>query len=297
MQLQQKLLQFMQVNGLSQKTVAKAIGENQGALNQWLQGKYKGTSEKFDLAVQAYLEREMGKQAIKQLEQVLANTETTKRILFHAQAVHQSCDNGLLYGNAGMGKTTALRHYAKQNPDVILLEVTMTYSPSVVLKTIAKKVGVPVSGSLNDINEAILAKLSGSGRMIIVDEAENLSTRALEILRRLHDIAGVGLLLAGTKRLLVNLVGRHGELAQLHSRVGKTLALPEVVADDELTQIARLTLPSVSDTLLKEIVKHAQGSPRRLWKMMDNCDRYSKSHQEPINAEMVQVAKQSLLGG
>lgn len=296
MQLQQKLVQFMQVNGLSQKTVAKAIGENQGALNQWLQGKYQGNSDKFDLAVQAYLEREMGKQAVGSLEYVLANTETTKRILNFMSSVHATCDDGLLYGNAGMGKTTALRHYAKQHPDVILLEVMPTYTPAVVLKTIAKKIGVQTSGSLNDVNEAIVAKLSGSGRMIVVDEAENLSTRSLEILRRLHDIAGVGLLLAGTARLVVNLMGRHGELAQLYSRVGKTFQLPERVADDELAQIARVTLPNISVVLINEIVKCANGSPRRLWKMMENCDRWSKLHQEPINADMVQAVKQSLMG-
>lgn len=286
----------MQAHSLSQKNVAKAIGENQGGLNQWLQGKYTGNSDKFDLAVQAYLEREMGKLAISKLEEVLVKTETTKRILFHAQSVHESLDNGLLYGNAGVGKTTALKYYAQTHPDVILIEGMPTYTPAVVIKTIAKRVGVPIAGSLNDMNEAILERLIGSGRMIIVDEAENLSTRALEILRRLHDIAKVGLLLAGTPRLLVNLMGRHGELAQLHSRVGKTLQLPERVADEELVQIARVTLSDVSDVLIGEIVKCANGSPRRLWKMMDNCNRLSKQHQEPINADMVAAAKQYLLG-
>lgn len=295
MTLQDRLRQFMQNNQVSQGQVSKGADVSHTAISQWLQNKYVGNVDNIEHKIAAYLERELGKQTIDALERVLANTATTKRILNLLSSVHLACEDGLLYGNAGMGKTTALRYYAAQHPDVVLIEAMPTYTPAVVLKTIAKKIGVSVSGSLNDMNEAILAKLNDSGRMIIVDEAENLSTKSLEILRRLHDIAGVGLVLAGMPRLLSNLMGRHGELAQLHSRIGQTLDLPDRVADEELAEIGRVTLPQVSDTLLKNMVKRANGSPRRLWKIMYHCDRWSKQHSEPINADMVQAIDDMLL--
>lgn len=60
-----------------------------------------------------------------------------------------------------------------------------------------------------------MRELRDSGRLLMVDEAELLLYRALEVLRRLHDKAGIGIVLAGMPRLLINLKGRRGEFAQL----------------------------------------------------------------------------------
>lgn len=295
MTLQERLQQFMSEHHISQAQASKAIGMSGATVNLWMQGKYSGDNTMLEYKVQSYLEREQERLKLGKLEHVLVNTATTEKIMNFLSASHTTCENALLYGNAGMGKTTALRHYVKQHTGAILIEAMPTYTPAVVLKTIAKKIGVTVSGSLNDINEAILAKISQSGRLIIVDEAENLSTKSLEILRRLHDQAEVGLVLAGMPRLKANLMGRHGELAQLFSRVGYVLELPERVANDELAQIVRATLPSLEDNLLKDMVKRAEGSPRRLWKMMTIAYRASKTTGDPINADMLSELDQMLL--
>ena len=69
-----------------------------------------------------------------------------------------------------MGKTTALRHYAELHPDVELIDAMPTYTPAVLLTTIATKLRLLVSGSQNDLIEAILSLLSDSGRMFVFDE-------------------------------------------------------------------------------------------------------------------------------
>uniref|UniRef100_UPI00129A9791 AAA family ATPase n=1 Tax=Eikenella corrodens TaxID=539 RepID=UPI00129A9791 len=125
--------------------------------------------------------------------------------------------------------------------------------------------------------EAVIKKLQSSGRLLIVDEAENLSTRSLELLRRLHDLAGIGLVLVGTPRLLSNLKGRHGELEQLYSRVTLHWDLGDSVPREELDAIARATLPELADKakLRGKIIEKAGGSPRRLFKILSNMYRMS----------------------
>lgn len=295
MKLQQRLAQFMQVHNVSQNQVAKGIGKSAAAVNQWLQGKYAGDNDALEQLIGAYLSREQGRLAVSRLAKQWVETATAKRMIGLLAAAHRDRENALLYGQAGMGKTTALRHYADEHPDVVLIEAMPTYTPAVVLKTIAKKLSLPVSGSLNDINEAILSRLTDSGRMIVVDEAENLSTKSLEILRRLHDNAEVGLVLAGMPRLRSNLMGRHGELAQLFSRVGYVLELPESMADKELAQICQHTLPELSEVLSNKMVQRANGSPRRLWKMMTIADRTSKETGDAINADMLEQLDKMLL--
>lgn len=295
MTLQEQLEKLMSETGIQQSDVAKGIGQSDSMVSQWRKGVYKGDNAKVDEKIANFIQREQKKREIQDLEMVFCHTETAKRVLAFLETVHQSRGQGLFVGRAGMGKTTVLREYAHNHPDVILLEVAPTYTPAVILKTIAKKIGASGSGSLNDIYEAILEKLTGSGRMILVDEAENLSTRSLEILRRLRDQAKVGLLLAGTWRLKTNLIGRHGELEQLFSRVGCTFVLPERTADDELAQILRITLPSLGMELKQQIVKVAGGSLRRLENLMYYLDRASKQSNTAINHEMLQVVEKWLL--
>ena len=49
----------------------------------------------------------------------------------------------------------------------------------------------------------VVNKLNNSGRLLIIDEAENLPYRALEITRRIHDKTAVGVLLVGRNILLL----------------------------------------------------------------------------------------------
>ena len=55
--------------------------------------------------------------------------------------------------------------------------------------------------------------------MIIIDEAEHLPYKALELLRRIHDKAGVGVLLVGLPRLIHKIMEGRGEYQQLYSRI------------------------------------------------------------------------------
>lgn len=291
-----KLQAFMAEHGVSQTDVAKGIGKSAATVNQWLQGKYAGDTTAVNILVSGYLEREQAKRVLPKLEEVFVETDTANNIMFLLEAVRDTGELGVLYGGAGLGKTTCLREYAAQHPETILIETLMTHTPSALLKIIARTIGTPVSGSLNDINEAVIAKLSGSSRLIIVDEAENLSTRALEILRHLRDKAGVGLVLAGMPRLLGNLCGKRGELAQLFNRAGYTLPLGEKIPDEQLAQILKRHLPNVGADVQQAIVQEAHGIPRRLWKLMFHTDRICKVFKCEPSLEMVGRVKDMLIG-
>lgn len=291
-----KLLAFMNEHKVSQTDVAKGIGKSVAAVNQWLQGKYAGDTTAINILVSGYLEREQAKRVLPKLQEVFVPTSTATNIMNLLEAVRGTGELGVLYGGAGLGKTTALREYAAKNPDTVLIETLMTYTPSVLLKIIARSINTPVTGNLNDINEAIIARLSGSGRLIIVDEAENLSTRSLEILRHIRDKANVGLVLVGMPRLLVNLCGKRGELSQLFNRAGYTLPLGEKIPDEQLAQILKQHLPDVDNAVCEAILKEAHGVPRRLWKLMFHTDRICKAFKCQPSLEMVGKVKEMLIG-
>ncbi len=121
--------------------------------------------------------------------------------------------------------------------------------------------------------------------MILVDEAELLSTRSLEFIRRIHDLTGVGVVLAGMPRLLISLKGKNNELAQLYSRVSFALDLGNQLPESDLALLAENALGTAeyNETLLKA----AKGNARRLSKLMRGVVRTAEINGAEINAEMI----------
>jgi DNA transposition AAA+ family ATPase len=116
------------------------------------------------------------------------------------------------------GKTDAVKAYANDDPDVIPVEAAIGMTAKAMFSELAQRVGLDGEGSTNDLFVEVCRKLKGSDRMIIIDEAENLAYRTLEFVRRTYDMAKIGVLLVGTRRLITNLRGRRGQYAQLYSR-------------------------------------------------------------------------------
>ena len=144
-------------------------------------------------------------------------------------------------GDAGMGKTMIMRRYATENLSAVLIEADPGYTARVVLEELCNKLGLAKRGNMHELSEAIIQALRDSGKVILVDEAENLPYRALETLRRIHDKSGIGIVLAGMPRLILNLKGKRGEYKQLYSRVGFALrmgdALPEERSEEHTSEL------------------------------------------------------------
>ena len=126
---------------------------------------------------------------------------------------------GMLTGDAGCGKTTALKAFAKAHPSVILIEADHGYTAKALFDELCAELGLDERGSLHDKLVRVVNKLNDSGRLVIIDEAEHLPYRALELIRRVHDKAGVGIALCGMPRLEKNVQGDKNHYAQLNSRI------------------------------------------------------------------------------
>ena len=100
-----------------------------------------------------------------------------------------------------------------------MIESDSGYTAKSLLKEIHRRLALSGKGSAYDLMCEVIPKLYNSGRLLIIDEAENLPYRALELVRRIHDKTGIGILLIGKNILLKNLCGYNNEYDQLYSRV------------------------------------------------------------------------------
>lgn len=294
----EQLRDFLEQNNISQANAAKYLGISKPALNAYLQNKYAGNVADIDSKVQGYLRLQQERQEVAKLEMCFVETRAAKNMLGFLGLTHKLSQLGIVYGGAGVGKTTVLKEYKKRFPNTILIEPDMGYTAKVLLQEICRALGQNDKGNIHDMTERIADTLRGSGRMLMIDEAELLPMRALESIRRIHDKADCAVMLVGMPKLLLNLKGPNAEFKQLFSRVSVRLDMGVNIEETDLRHIASEVLGVKDDTILAKLTKTAQGNVRKLAKLMMIVRYLMQVNQLDIaelNVELVERADSYLI--
>ena len=194
-QIIEQLNDYMSRTGASQTKVSKALGISPATLSYFLKGSYTGDTGSICDKARDFLATEAERSKFRTNDGIV-QTSAFKTIQKFCSLVlaHQIC--GMLTGDAGCGKTTAIKEFAKTHPSVILIEADHGYTAKALFGELCAELSLDDRGSLHDNLVRIVAKLKDSGRLIIIDEAEHLPYRALELIRRVHDKVGVGIAFA-----------------------------------------------------------------------------------------------------
>ncbi len=247
MKLQQKLEDLIKEKGITKAYVCRAAGNiSQSQLSQWLKGVYKGDNKTIDEAVEGFINKENLKLTLSNNTIEFVETSIANRVNETAKNCHYKAELGVVFGDAGLGKTTAVENYSGKNPDVILIKANPSYTKKYLIQELHKKVGCEGFGAIYLMLNDIISRLKDSGRLIIVDQAEYLSQPSLELLRTIHDEAKIGLLLVGMPKLYFNLKGKKGEFRQLFTRIGYKIKLENLMPEDT-EMIVKNFLPESND--------------------------------------------------
>lgn len=287
------LRDLMASRGFTQKQVAQMLGVSIAVVSLYLKGNYAGDVGSLDRKVDELVARYKDKTIEMRYNAEFVPTLAARRGMEIIRFAHVEGEINVIFGAAGLGKTMMLKEYAREHSSALLIEVAPSYAPKVLLGKIAEALGANARGNINDVMDAVVGKLKGSERVLLIDEAELLSTRALEFIRRIHDLTSVGVVLAGMPRLLINLKGKNNELAQLYSRVGFACDLGNALSDNDLGLLAESALGTAeyNDTLIKA----SQGNARRLSKLMRGVVRSAEINGTAISHELVAQYAQMLI--
>lgn len=128
---------------------------------------------------------------------------------------------GVLIGMPGTGKTTVAGILKDKLPRAIRIEAWLSMRLGDLLDEIATGLGVELRGTLNSKTQKLIRALKQQpDTVILVDEAEYLkkwNVEKLDVLRKLHDNAGVAILLFGTPAI-ANVLNRR-DTTQLSRRM------------------------------------------------------------------------------
>lgn len=196
---------------------------------------------------------------------------------------------GVVTGNPGSGKTEALKEYAAEHEHVRYIQCDVTSTIGVLCDQIINIAG-PIAYKLNTIKAAL------KGWLLILDEADLLTIRALEAFRAVYDSKGIGLILSGTprfKKILTRGPQLKDNLSQLYSRVDFFVNV-ENPDDDELIRYAEKR--GISDknavALLKKTGKEI--SFRAAAKTIQQAKRIAALNKKEVDEDIIKAAQQMI---
>lgn len=276
--ISQKLADFLANNSISQAALARSIGISPATISQVLKGEYKGDLKGVAQKINNYIGNYTQKPKNETKEGIKTHTKDMKMVEFIIKEAVREREIGLIYGPAGTGKTTALKHYASTHSNAILIEANPHTTAKALLRRLCVELKLEFSPDLELSLNAIASFLSNSDRVILIDEGEHLPLKALEDLRRIADFSKTAVILAGTNVLLSNILGANKSLKQLHSRVcGKH-------------QMLGLDKAECDEIFGEYIYEYSGGNFRNSAKLANRAKRLAELNGVPLDENVVKEA-------
>lgn len=223
----------------------------------------------------------------------VAHTQTLGEITMAVSFAEAAGDISLIYGDAGLGKTVSLKEYTKSHPDTIYVELKdCDKSTKGVCEKILSSIGKEQHGVDRLLVDAIIDFLTASPRLVIIDEAQHLSIRALENLRAINDTTETGIVLCGNPTVYDRMHGRgQAHFAQLYSRIGIRRHIVEPTLEDITTIFAPYSLGTESLLYLHQLALQ-RGGIRNCVKVLNIALQLRDGIEEPLTIDHLQSACQ-----
>ena len=212
-----------------------------------------------------------------------------------------------LIGEVGLGKTTILRSYLErvdqsQLTPIYIFNSNVSFSD--LLKTLCREFGIEVlteevADTVNRLHHVLIEEYKqGRNVALIVDEAQHMPIETLEHLRMLSNLE------TSTQKLIqIVLVGQPEFDAKLNNHALRQLKQRLVIrgtiaplTDEEsrdyinyrLAKVVMVDEPIFTKGALREIIKHAQGTPRAINVLCTNALIQGFGyHKRPISTKII----------
>lgn len=235
----------------SQNKAAQLVGVSLSIISGLKTGNYKGNRDKQFEKLIAYFElKQEASEKVVAIDSEYVPTSISEQV----QGYIRNCQmrGGLLAisGDAGIGKTRAIRKFAKENSSST---IWITSNPCLntvkpILRAICKQLNITAKTN-DDMYSAIIDKLR-DGMVIVIDEAQHLSIKVIETLRGFSDHFSdrgqtLGICFVGNSTTISKFGGKQD--AVFEQIANRTLQKPIFSTQDIQEEDMRLLFPLVAD--------------------------------------------------
>jgi len=294
----ERINEWLSKGSRSEADLARLAALPQGTVNTILSGKYSASPTKQLNALQ---------DVVKQLNEArrpqMPFVETSvyrlcEQVCERARAFSATDDVGVLFGVVGVGKTTALKEYARRHPGTIYMRAFDQMTVTVLLNRLVWATDARLEQQARfraatnaDKVDAVIRAVTGTDKMILVDESTRMNRRCIETLRDIADDAQVGLVLAGREQLEPMLQDELGRFGEISSRIGFWPPVIKRIEEDDCYLIVRAAHPDgIDDEALDMYWQCSAGSARTLEKLVASVQRYCKRNKCEPSAKIISEA-------
>lgn len=289
-----ELNNYRKLTGTSFKKISASLAGAYSAstISLFAANKYTGDETPLAAKLQKYIDEEKNRLTTSIKTQQVVTTQTMRELFKVAKYAKDQKKLCVVTGDPGTGKSIAVKEFTEKYSGVILIEAVPTISPSELFKLLHSELKLSGLGSIHSMFKETEDRLKETNIILIIDEAENLPKRCLELVRRLWDLSKIGVLLVGTTQLIKNLRGRRGEFAQLYSRVGLAHEVG-VLNERDAQEIIQANLPGVN-ALWRVIYSHSKRNARHLGNLLDAI-RVVAGEEGHITEDLIEEAATTLI--
>lgn len=295
-EVRNSLLDFMQITGKSQREIAREAGLSMSVISQFLSGTYTGDNKEIASTLNKYLRVAKDRLNSEQSTSFLETLENTQNVIFACNHAHIENDIVLVCGDAGAGKTTALRYYADSNAGVVMVTCnSCTRSATAVLKLIADKMGIQSVNRKEVLMNKQLDRFIGTHHLIILDEADHLTLDALQAVRNLNDSVEIGIVLSGNDKIYRQMYsGQRGyEFDQIRTRI---IVRKRVINSYTVEEIKGIFTDTPDDCIPYLLSLACRESLRTAIKIYNVALEYSKAMSAKMSLALLRSVKDDLIG-
>ena len=259
----------MERDKLSRKNVSDLSGVPYGTLSSWLIGKYAGRSDEIAERMQRWLDgyqQQHSTRSALPADPPFQMTQTAGAFIASLQMAQALGTMAVISGGAGVGKTRAVCEYRRTTANVWVVTARAdTATMGALLEAVCDALGISERIARRRAG-ACIGRMRDTGGLMIIDEAQHLTTEALELLRGIHDASQVGMVLVGNETVYSRLEGRGRtpEFAQLFSRIGRRTRRSTPLRSDIDTMIAAWGVADAAQMKLLRAIGQKPGALRNI---------------------------------
>lgn len=266
-ELQQKLRDFCAESG-GQEKASKKIGFSGALISLYLNGKYHekgGDVAQVEKRLQEYFSIEEEAAGL-YIAGGYVPTSISEEVYRTIRICHLKGKLTVSVGDPGIGKTMGARKYAQDYPrDAVMITVNPCFSSiPTCLKLLCRALRARAGRRQDDMWIAIEEKLRGGRKVIIIDEAQHLSVKALDALRAFCDYnPDIGIALIGNIDTISKRQLSSGLTKEAYKQINNRTRLTDIrhTYDLSLEDVRMLfpSLPQKEAELMHVITQSEQG--------------------------------------
>lgn len=310
-QAMKNFTRYIRQHGLTPADVGRKLGSPRATtISDLIRGTYRANADDNIRKLNMWIEQNCRQNAAK-LSDAFVTTKVAKAMEACARLCRENGTMAMAVGPTGIGKSRCAQAIHETCVGSIYLRVITGYhTPRGLTTAIAECLGVrdlPARRAENCRRipvERIMDALQDSNRLLLIDEAQQLTDASLTLLRDIHDTTGVPIMLIATKDLLDRILRTAGP------DTGQTFSRYEII--DHLSEGKDITSggkPMFTVDEIKAIYQHAPirlstdatlylqsvandlgfGSLRRCKILLRNAVRRARKRQDVGESEKVTV--------